>query len=238
MRVWSKYLSRLVNLARSEYDLAQLEVTNCGEGSRIGRGCQINGAHSISIGRHCVLGEDCWLNVNSGEPLVSRIDVGDFSLIGRRNFISAGRAIRLGAYTLTGPGCHLVCSDHRIDDVTVPYISTGSTIEGSITLGANCWLAASVTVLGQVTIGPGCVVGAGAVVLRDLPPFSLAVGSPARVIKRYNFLKKTWVPVEEWTEAMEAALPREEDYVAALQAKAPNLRIPFLAAGAGVDRPQ
>lgn len=53
-----------------------------------------------------------------------------------------------------------------------------------ITIGNNCWIAGSVTIIGGVTIGDGCVIGAGSVVTRDIPPDSLAVGNPCRVIRK------------------------------------------------------
>jgi len=232
-----KFVSRLINLARSEYDLARFEDAQCGKDSRVGRGCQFNGVHGISVGRGCVIGEYGWFNVNSLDAATSSIEIGDFSLIGRRNFVSSGKSIRLGPYTLTGPDCHLVCSNHRISDVVAPYITTGSTLDASITLGANCWLGTSVIVLGQVSIGRGSVIGGGSVVLHNLPPFSMAVGNPARVIKRYDFTRKAWVPAEQWSPASEAALPGEEEYLDLLKTSVPHVRIPFLAAGAGIDRP-
>ena len=53
-----------------------------------------------------------------------------------------------------------------------------------ITIKDNCWLASNVVVCGGVTIGEGCVIGAGSVVIRDIPPYSLAVGNPCRVIRK------------------------------------------------------
>lgn len=53
-----------------------------------------------------------------------------------------------------------------------------------ITIGRNCWIAGNVTVCGGVTIGEGSVIGAGSVVTRDIPPNSLAVGVPCRVIRQ------------------------------------------------------
>ena len=53
-----------------------------------------------------------------------------------------------------------------------------------IKIGNNCWLAGNVTVIGGVTIGEGCVIGAGSVVTRDIPPNSLAVGNPCKVIRK------------------------------------------------------
>ena len=54
----------------------------------------------------------------------------------------------------------------------------------TIKIGKNCWLAGNVTVIGGVTIGEGCVIGAGSVVTRDIPPNSLAVGNPCRVLRK------------------------------------------------------
>lgn len=53
-----------------------------------------------------------------------------------------------------------------------------------VTIGSNCWIASNVVIAGGVTIGEGCVIGAGSVVTRDIPPNSLAVGSPCRVIRK------------------------------------------------------
>ena len=53
-----------------------------------------------------------------------------------------------------------------------------------ITIGDNCWIAGNVTICGGVTIGEGSVIGAGSVVTRDIPPDSLAVGAPCRVIRK------------------------------------------------------
>ena len=53
-----------------------------------------------------------------------------------------------------------------------------------IKIGKNCWIAGNVTVIGGVTIGEGSVIGAGSVVTRDIPPNSLAVGNPCRVLRQ------------------------------------------------------
>lgn len=231
-----QFISRLVNLARSEWDLTLLESEICGQGTRFGRGCQILGEKAIRIGSNCVIGEYSWFNINSGDPLKSHISIGDDSLIGRRNFLSAGDSIELGPYTLTGPDCRLIGADHAIADVTLPFISAGSRLKGSIRLGANCWLGANVTIIGNVDIGYGSVVGAGSIVLKDIPPFSLAVGGPAKVVKRFDFSKNDWVGLEYWSDDAESRLPSEEEYLKTLRGRG-RTYIPKIAAGAGVDRP-
>ena len=65
-----------------------------------------------------------------------------------------------------------------------------------VEIGANVWLGERVCVLRGVTIGEGSIVGAGSVVTKDIPPRSIAVGAPARVIRRWDEAAHRWVPVD------------------------------------------
>jgi len=73
-----------------------------------------------------------------------------------------------------------VAPDHR------EYIS------GPVKIGKNCWLGEGVIVMPGVTIGDGCIIGAHSIVKEGVPPASIAVGSPARIIKYYNYDTKCW----------------------------------------------
>jgi acetyltransferase-like isoleucine patch superfamily enzyme len=53
-----------------------------------------------------------------------------------------------------------------------------------VTIGNDCWIGGSTVIMPGVTIGNGCTIGAGSVVTKDIPPFSVAIGSPARVVKK------------------------------------------------------
>ncbi len=64
--------------------------------------------------------------------------------------------------------------------------------EQKITIGDKVWIGNGVSVLEGVSIGKGAVIGAGSVVTKDVPPYCIAVGAPARVIKKYNFDLKEW----------------------------------------------
>jgi len=68
-------------------------------------------------------------------------------------------------------------------------------ITAPVKIGKNCWLGEGVIVLPGVVIGDGCVIGAHSVVTKSIPAASIAVGSPARVVKRFNYDSKRWEKV-------------------------------------------
>lgn len=204
---------------------------NSGLGSKIDRSAQILGWQSIRLGRAVVISENCWLNVNAPGRSERSISIGDYSLIGRRNSISSGKSITMGAYTLTGPDCHFIGSGHIYDTPFRPYVSTGNTHSDVITIGANCWFGVGAKVIGSVTVGHGCIVGADCLIRTDIPPFSIVVGNPARIVKRYNCIAGEWVSCRDFTAEMEAAIPEETTYLARLRSDTPTLRMPYLASG-------
>jgi maltose O-acetyltransferase len=91
--------------------------------------------------------------------------------------------VAIGAYTFFGPGVHLYAATHPLDSAA----RRGGESAHAITIGRDCWLGGRVVVCsskaGGLSIGDGCVIGAGSVVTRSIPPYSLAIGSPARVIR-------------------------------------------------------
>ena len=66
-----------------------------------------------------------------------------------------------------------------------------------VNIGNDVWIGEKVSILPGVTIGDGAIIGAGSVVTRDVPSFTIAVGSPAIAIKLYNFKKEKWVPLSK-----------------------------------------
>ncbi len=175
-------------------ELRRLRKAHVGKNSFLDATVQVLGWRNVRIGQDCVIGEYTWLNVNHREGEEAAILIEDSCFVGRRNFFSAARRIRLGAYCLTGTDCRFLGANHVFTSPFVPYIKSGVTTEGVIDIGVNCWLGADVTVLGNVRIGHGSIIGACTVVTRDIPPFSLAVGNPARVLRRYDAGRGEWTP--------------------------------------------
>lgn len=115
-----------------------------------------------------------------------RVDYGEHLHVGEGTFANYGLTaldvaeIRIGAFCQIGPNVQLLTPVHPLEPAAR---RAGLESADPITIGDNVWLGGGVTVCPGVTIGDDCVIGAGSVVTRDIPPRSLAVGSPARVIR-------------------------------------------------------
>ncbi len=117
--------------------------------------------------------------------------------------------VNVGNYCSIGPGCKIGLGIHPIDKLsTSPYIFNDSLFKkrreadfDKVDIGHDVWIGANVSILGGVCIGTGSVIGAGAVVTKDVPPFSIAVGCPAVIIrKRFSDEKISNIINSEWWE--------------------------------------
>ena len=88
--------------------------------------------------------------------------------------------VTFGDNVFIGPNCGFYTAGHPVD---AAERNRGLEYARPITVGGSVWFGAGVTVLPGVTIGDDCVIGAGSVVVKDIPPHSVAVGNPCKVIK-------------------------------------------------------
>lgn len=111
------------------------------------------------------------------------IAIGHNAFVGPYAVIYGHGGVHIGPHALISMHCRILSSNHTMPPPDRLIRSQPDELLPT-SIGSDVWLGAGVTVLGGVTIGDGCVVGAGAVVVHDLPPQSVAVGVPARVIKQ------------------------------------------------------
>tara|TARA_R110002167_G_C12703530_1_gene653997 strand:+ start:3655 stop:5199 length:1545 start_codon:yes stop_codon:yes gene_type:complete len=220
-------LRRKISRCVTEIKLLLLNPRNI-KGTYIDKSVHVLGWESVKIGNGTAISEGCWLNVNNRNIDAIQIEVGNYSYLGKRNFISSGKKVVIQDYFMSGVNCQFLGSDHIMDSPLQPYISTGTTSENIINVGVNNWFGANVTVVGNVSIGRGSIIGTCALVTKDIPPFSIAVGSPAVVIKRFDFKEMKWTNVEQYDTALDEFMPSDEEYLKTLQKTKVN--VPFLAA--------
>ncbi len=127
--------------------------------------------------------------VNNG---VGDVIIGHHTLIGMGNTIIG--PITIGNNVIFAQNIVASALNHEYRNVTVP-IHEQKILTAAIVVEDECWVAANAVITSGVTIGKHSVIAAGAVVTKNIPPYSVAVGNPAKVIKQYDFEKKEWVRV-------------------------------------------
>ncbi len=141
------------------------------------------GRRGVTLGNNVRIREFGWVQVtshltNPGEGL----EIGDNSYIGPHSVLGAGGPVSIGRDVAFGAYVQLLAENHEFEDPTRAINEQGVSRRG-IVVEDGCWLGNSVIVLDGVRIGARSVVGAGSVVTRDIPPASIAVGNPARVVR-------------------------------------------------------
>lgn len=111
------------------------------------------------------------------------VNVGNNVHINSGGCISGSGGVTINDNVIIGQNVAIFASNHIYDDLDIPIRFQKKIIE-PVVIKDDVWIGANVTILAGVTIESGCVVGAGAVVTKNIPPLSVAVGNPAKVIKK------------------------------------------------------
>lgn len=134
------------------------------------------------LGRHLLL--RCYEIPGAEKPELTiggRVGIGDYSTISCANRISIGNGVRMGRMVIITDNSHgnnNTQEELRMTPADRPLVS-----KGAVVIRDNVWIGERACVMPGVTIGEGAVIAANAVVTKDVPPFSVAAGCPARVIK-------------------------------------------------------
>ncbi|SDG00551.1 acyltransferase [Desulfovibrio legallii] len=144
---------------------------------RFGTGLTLAGCPHMRLGDNVRLGRGCFVTATDG-TLVLHHDVALSPCV--HVGADAGR-IEIGAHTAVGPGTVIRAANHRIARQDVPIMCQGH-VPGQIVIEEDVWIGANCVVTPDVRIGRGAVVGAGAVVTRNVAPFTIVGGVPAKVI--------------------------------------------------------
>ncbi|APZ45112.1 acetyltransferase [Polaribacter reichenbachii] len=140
------------------------------------------------------MGEDSTIEdfsaINNG---VGSVIIGDRTKIGLSNTIIG--PVRIGNDIRLAQNITLSGLNHNYEDVNLPIHVQGVSTS-PIVIEDDSWLGANVVVVAGVTIGKHSIIAAGSIVTKNIPPYSVAVGNPARVLKQYNHQTKVWEKVK------------------------------------------
>lgn len=174
----------------------------CGGGAIFGKGIILRTPGNISLGGNIAIDDHTLLDGGTGNNC--NMEIGDKTVISKGCVIQAktgpltmGAECDIGAHViissvgginmannvLIAGNCYIGGARYNLDSLQTPIMYQGIYSRGPITIGEGTWIGASATILDGVSIGRSCVIGAGSLVTKDIPDYSIAVGSPAKVIK-------------------------------------------------------
>lgn len=163
-------------VARLHLELARRECF--AKGPLHGEVLQMLDEGRLELGPHVLFEPGAWLT-GSG-----RLTIGGGTFLNLGVQVATVDRVEIGEHCMFANGCLITDGNHRFDDLERPVPWQGFSSKGPTVVGDNVWCGANVVVTSGVTIGRRSVIGANSVVTSDIPPFSIAAGAPARVLRR------------------------------------------------------
>lgn len=154
-----------------------------GRGSYIQRNVEISG--NVYIGEDTVIGSYSFLSTMPD----GNLRIGNDVLINSFSVIGGSESVDIGDHCIFAAYAHITDASHSFDDPDI-MIKHARFLAKPVKINKNVWLGSSVMIMKGVTIGDGCVIGAKSLVNHDIPPNSIAVGIPAKIVRKRGERKK------------------------------------------------
>lgn len=149
----TRFLGRFSKKVRAV--CASVLFNKCGSNVNIERGAVFGSGGQLEIGDHSGIGENCKIPFNT----------------------------RIGDHVMMAPEVLILGGNHRFDRVDIPMMFQGNVEYGPVEIGNDVWIGSRVIILPGLKIGEGSIIGAGSVVTKDVMPYSIVAGNPAKLIK-------------------------------------------------------
>ncbi len=170
-------------LFKLKYGIRSKGWVYIGKGTKIVNAKHVHMSEATQVAAYCLICPHSNAHIYFGK----NVTIGMFSRVACINEISLGNDI------ITGPNVFISDYNHKYEEIDKPISKQGNTGYGNkVHIGDGSWIGTNVVICGNVNIGKHVVIGAGSFVNRDIPDYCVAVGNPARVIKKYNFDTKKW----------------------------------------------
>lgn len=157
----------------------------------------IQGCKNISIGEDVIIEYKTWL---AALPLTGNknclLKIGSGSRIGHFNHIYATKSIIIEEKVLTADKVYISDNLHSYENINLSILDQPILQNKEVIIGYGSWIGENVCIIGA-KIGKNSVIGANSVVTKDIPDYCIAVGSPAKIIKRYSFEKQEWLKTDK-----------------------------------------
>ncbi len=197
-------MEKALNRAKVEGTLAKFK--SVGKASKLDWPVKVYGAQHMSLGNRVHISWNSWLfciERYADQRFKPQIIIEDEAYLGNGSHIVACRKVTIGANVMLGDYCYVSDNIHEYKDISLPISENRMKVPGEVYIGSGSWLGDHVCVFGDVHIGKHCIVGANSVVMCSIPDYSVAVGAPARIVKRYNVRTQMWCKTDKFGNFLE-----------------------------------
>ena len=160
-----------------------------GKKSFIYKPLQLDNVQNIAIGNEVYVAEHAWMFCDKGA--IDGLFIDDKTVVGHFAHIVAFKMVHIEKSVLIADRVFISDCTHDYENVALPIIEGKVRVLKPVVIGEGSWLGENVCICGA-SIGKHCVVGANSVVTNDIPDYCVAVGSPAKIVKKYNFETRNW----------------------------------------------
>ena len=140
--------------------------------------------HRLSLGRNSLIETSCVICTWHGDVILK-----DRASIGIGSIVMG--PVLIGENSACSQNCFISGQSHLYEDVSKKFLRQGFKTE-KVVIGKNVWIGANSVIILGVKIGNNSIIGAGSTIIEDVPPYSVMVGNPAKIIRKYNFQTKRW----------------------------------------------
>ena len=169
--------------------ILKYKAKNVGKHTMIFDPMRLEHLETMYFGNNIFISSGSWLIGNSDRNITLKIQ--DQTIIGNFVHIVALHSIEVQKSVMIADKVFITDSTHNYEDVSIPVKEQGMRQISNVVIGEGTWIGESVSILG-CSIGKQCVIGAGSIVTKDIPDYCVAVGNPAKVIKKYSLENRKW----------------------------------------------
>lgn len=177
---------------------------------------RLQGGEYITLGKGVYIAWNGWLYANDrygDQRFTPEILIEDGTSIGGACHIVACNHIKIGKKVIIASRCYISDNLHEYQDINCSISDNKILVSSGIDIGDHSWIGENVCIFGPVTIGKHCVVGANSVLMKAIPDYSVAVGAPARVVKRYDFTTQQWRKTNKDGDFVEEVIEKEPSVI-------------------------
>lgn len=162
---------------------------------------ELSGVNHISLGTKCCIGphskllcKSIYLSTSEPQILYPNLRIGNNFHATRNLVIQCGGDLLIGDNVLIASDVFIINYNHGTSPKTNNYLDNELIVK-KVVIEDGVWIGNDVIILPGVKIGTKSIIAAGSIVTKDIPPYSMAAGNPAKVIKKWNCNSEQWIPI-------------------------------------------